>query len=125
MEVQELENQPFQTSYLIVIILYIETGSHYRALTYMLLKKELSPDSVEDYLSKKNLVIEEKINKNKSEIQIDGIKFNREGFKINKSESKCFPLCSYYLYSENYFSITRDHRLIWQNRLDFRCDFGR
>ena len=33
--------------------LYIETGSHYRALTYMLLKKELSPNSVEDYLSKK------------------------------------------------------------------------
>ena len=70
--------------------LYIETGSHYRALTYMLLKKELSPDSVKDYLSKKNLVIEEKINKNKSEIQIDGIKFNREDLrstKVNQSVS--------------------------------------
>lgn len=64
--------------------LYIETGSHYRALTYMLLKKELSPNSVEDYLSKKNLVIEEKINKNKSEIQIDGIKFNREDLRSTK-----------------------------------------
>jgi len=64
--------------------LYIETGSHYRALTYMLLKKELSPNSVEDYLSKKNLVIEEKINKNKSEIQIDGIEFNREDLRSTK-----------------------------------------
>ena len=64
--------------------LYIETGSHYRALTYMLLKKELSPASVKDYLSKKNLVIEEKINKNKSEIQIDGIEFNREDLRSTK-----------------------------------------
>ena len=65
-------------------LLYVETGSHYRALTFMLLQKDLRPDTVEDYLLKNSLSIESKINKNKSEIQIDGIKFNPEDLRSSK-----------------------------------------
>lgn len=61
--------------------LYVETGSHYRALTYMLLKKNLTPDDVEDYICEKNVVIESKINKNKAKIQIDGMKFESEDLR--------------------------------------------
>ena len=61
--------------------LYVETGSHYRAFTYMLLKKNLTPDDVEDYICEKNVVIESKINKNKAKIQIDGMKFGSEDLR--------------------------------------------
>ena len=61
--------------------LYVETGAHYRALTYMLLKKNLTPDDVEDYICEKNVVIESKINKNKAKIQIDGMKFESEDLR--------------------------------------------
>ena len=61
--------------------LYVETGSHYRAFTYMLLKKNLTPDDVEDYICEKNVVIESKINKNKAKIQIDGMKFESEDLR--------------------------------------------
>ena len=65
-------------------LLYVETGSHYRALTFMLLQKDLRPDTVEDYLLENSLSIESKINKNKSEIQIDDIKFNPEDLRSSK-----------------------------------------
>ena len=65
-------------------LLYVETGSHYRALTFMLLQKDLRPDTVEDYLLQNSLSIESNINKNKSEIQIDGIKFNPEDLRSSK-----------------------------------------
>lgn len=64
--------------------LYVETGSHYRALTFILLKKALNAESVEDYLTKNPLIIESNINKNKSEIQIDGIRFNSEDLRSTK-----------------------------------------
>ena len=67
-------------------LLYVETGSHYRALTFMLLQKDLRPDTVEDYLLENSLSIESNINKKKSEIQIDGIKFNSRRFKIIESK---------------------------------------
>ena len=65
-------------------LLYVETGSHYRALTFMLLQKDLRPYTVEDYLLENSLSIESNINKNKSEIQIDGIKFNPEDLRSSK-----------------------------------------
>lgn len=61
--------------------LYVETGSHYRAFTYMLLKKNLTPEDVEYYICEKNVVIESKINKNKAKIQIDGMKFESEDLR--------------------------------------------
>ena len=64
--------------------LYVETGFHYRAITFMLLKKSLNPNDVEHYLSKNPLVIKSNINKNKSEIEIDGIKFNYEDLRSTK-----------------------------------------
>lgn len=64
--------------------LYVETGSHYRALTFILLEKALNAESVEDYLTKNPLIIESNINKNKSEIQIDGIRFNSEDLRSTK-----------------------------------------
>lgn len=63
---------------------YVETGSHYRALTFMLLQKDLKPDNVEDYILKNSLSIESNINKNKCEIQIDGFKFNPEDLRSSK-----------------------------------------
>ena len=64
--------------------LYVETGFHYRAITFMLLNKALIPNDVEHYLSKNPLVIKSNINKNKSEIEIDDIKFNYDDLRSTK-----------------------------------------
>ena len=99
--------------------LYVETGSHYRALTFILLEKALNAESVEDYLTKNPLIIESNINKNKSEIQIDGIRFNSEDLRSTTVNENVFT-SQQYPYSENHFLITRDLKLIRPNHWDFQ-----
>ena len=64
--------------------LYVETGSHYRALTFLLLKKNLKPNSVEEYLRFNSLAIQSNINKNKAEIEIDGNKFSPQELRSSQ-----------------------------------------
>ena len=61
--------------------LYVETGSHYRALTCILLKQGLAPENVTNFVNENPVVIESEIIKKRSYIVINQSNFISENLR--------------------------------------------
>lgn len=61
--------------------LYVETGSHYRALTCILLKQGLAPENVTNFVNENPVVIESEIIKKRSYIVINQLNFISENLR--------------------------------------------
>ncbi len=71
--------------------LYVETGSHYRAFSWMLMESEIEPEKVNEFIESNSVSILSKIIKNKSLITIDQKSFSKEKLrspKVNQNVSR-------------------------------------
>ena len=71
--------------------LYVETGSHYRAFSWMLMESEIEPEKVNEFIESNSISILSKIIKNKSLITIDQQSFSKEKLrspKVNQNVSR-------------------------------------
>ena len=71
--------------------LYVETGSHYRAFSWMLMESEIEPEKVNEFIESNSISILSKIIKNKSLITIDQKSFSKEKLrspKVNQNVSR-------------------------------------
>jgi cytidylate kinase len=71
--------------------LYVETGSHYRALTWMMMGTGIVPEQIDKYLESNFISIDSKIFKNKAFITINGQSFSKEELRspeVNRNVSR-------------------------------------
>ena len=71
--------------------LYVETGSHYRAFSWMLMESEIEPEKVNEFIESNSVSILSKIIKKKSLITIDQQCFSKEKLrspKVNQNVSR-------------------------------------
>jgi cytidylate kinase len=71
--------------------LYVETGSHYRALTWMMMGTGIEPEQIGKYLESNSISIDSKIFKNKAFITINGQSFSNKDLRspqVNQNVSR-------------------------------------
>lgn len=61
--------------------LYVETGSHYRALTSILLKEGVSPENASSFVNENSVIIDSEIIKKRSYIVVNGSNFIAENLR--------------------------------------------
>ena len=71
--------------------LYVETGSHYRALSWILIESGVEPEKVDEFLQSKSVSIASKIIKNKIFIAINQQSFSDKDLRspqVNQNVSR-------------------------------------